>query len=65
MILPHPEMHQRAFVLRPLQEIAPGWRHPRLGVRAATLLARLTPKQRADVRPVLDSAAPTCDKHRK
>lgn len=27
-ILPHPRMHQRAFVLYPLQEIAPNWIHP-------------------------------------
>ena len=26
--LPHPRMHQRGFVLLPLQEISPGWHHP-------------------------------------
>jgi 2-amino-4-hydroxy-6-hydroxymethyldihydropteridine diphosphokinase len=41
LILPHPELHRRAFVLLPLAEVAPGWRHPRLGLRARTLLARL------------------------
>lgn len=28
LILPHPRMHSRAFVLKPLQEIAPLWQHP-------------------------------------
>ena len=31
LTLPHPAMHQRRFVLEPLGEIAPAWRHPVLG----------------------------------
>ncbi|NGM21892.1 2-amino-4-hydroxy-6-hydroxymethyldihydropteridine diphosphokinase [Roseomonas stagni] len=38
-ILPHPRAHQRAFVLAPLCDVAPGWVHPRLGTTAAQLLA--------------------------
>jgi 2-amino-4-hydroxy-6-hydroxymethyldihydropteridine diphosphokinase len=45
LTLPHPRLHQRRFVLAPLCEIAPGWRHPRLGLTAAELLARLPPGQ--------------------
>ena len=41
LILPHPRMHLRRFVLEPLCEIAPAWRHSRLGLTAAELRDRL------------------------
>ena len=41
LILPHPEMHRRAFVLAPLLELLPDWRHPLTGESAAESLARL------------------------
>jgi 2-amino-4-hydroxy-6-hydroxymethyldihydropteridine diphosphokinase len=40
-ILPHPRMAERAFVLRPLADLAPDWRHPISGVSIAALLAAL------------------------
>jgi 2-amino-4-hydroxy-6-hydroxymethyldihydropteridine diphosphokinase len=39
--LPHPRLHERAFVLAPLAEIAPDWRHPVLRKSVTALLARL------------------------
>lgn len=35
---PHKEMHRRAFVLKPLAEILPKWRHPVFGLSARRLL---------------------------
>ncbi len=40
-ILPHPRAHLRAFVLRPLMDVAPGWRHPTLRQSVASLMAVL------------------------
>ncbi len=40
-ILPHPRLTGRRFVLAPLSEIAPDWRHSPTGKTAAELLARL------------------------
>ena len=65
LLLPHPETHRRAFVLLPLREVAPLWRHPRHGLTVSALLARLAPRDRAGVRRLLDSPAITCDKDRK
>lgn len=43
-VLPHPRAHERAFVLAPISDVAPEWRHPRLGQSAAELLASLPPQ---------------------
>jgi len=40
-VLPHPRAHLRAFVLAPLVDVAPDWRHPLLGRGARELLESL------------------------
>ncbi len=43
--LPHPRMAGRAFVLRPLADLAPEWRHPVTGASIQALLAAIPPDQ--------------------
>jgi 2-amino-4-hydroxy-6-hydroxymethyldihydropteridine diphosphokinase len=50
VMIPHPRMHERAFVLLPLAELAPGWRHPRTGRAISALIAALPPG--AEARPI-------------
>jgi 2-amino-4-hydroxy-6-hydroxymethyldihydropteridine diphosphokinase len=45
LALPHPRLHQRRFVLVPLAEIAPDWRHPLSGLTAEQVLSRLAANQ--------------------
>lgn len=42
LALPHPWVEERVFALKPIAEIAPGWRHPISGRSAAEALAALS-----------------------
>lgn len=52
-IVPHPRLEGRAFVLLPLAEIAPDWRHPVTGAAISALIASLPRDQ--ITRPLRDS----------
>lgn len=43
--LPHPRLAERAFVLYPLRDIAPAWRHPVTGKTIDALIAELPKEQ--------------------
>jgi 2-amino-4-hydroxy-6-hydroxymethyldihydropteridine diphosphokinase len=49
LILPHPRLHERAFVLVPLCDVAPAWVHPVLGRTVAQMCADLPADARAEV----------------
>ncbi len=50
LILPHPRLQDRAFVLVPLAEVAPRWRHPVLGLDVTEMRDRLPPSALAGMR---------------
>lgn len=53
LVLPHPRMHERAFVLLPLRDVAPTWRHPASGRSVDELLSALAPEAKAGAARVL------------
>jgi 2-amino-4-hydroxy-6-hydroxymethyldihydropteridine diphosphokinase len=55
-ILPHPRLHERAFVLLPLADVAPDWRHPVDGRTVAEMIRALPADQ--PIRPLAEGTRP-------
>lgn len=54
LTLPHPRLHERAFVLLPIRDIAPDWRHPATGAALADMIAALPEGQDIEIDPDAD-----------
>jgi 2-amino-4-hydroxy-6-hydroxymethyldihydropteridine diphosphokinase len=52
LILPHPRLQDRAFVLIPLADICPHWRHPATGMNLRSMAAALSEDDKAAICPV-------------
>lgn len=52
LILPHPRLQDRAFVLVPLADVAPRWVHPRTGLTVLQMLEALPLADREAVKPL-------------
>ncbi len=57
LILPHPRLHERSFVLMPLLDVAPDWLHPVLGRSVRQMCAALPAAEVAQVVPIAPGAA--------
>lgn len=52
LVLPHPRIQDRAFVLVPAADVAPEWHHPLLGKTIREMLTDLPPDEVAVVKPI-------------
>lgn len=52
LLLPHPRLHERPFVLVPLNDIAPEWEHPVLHLKVSEMVAALPAQDTAAVQRV-------------
>lgn len=52
LILPHPRLQDRGFVLVPMADIAPDWCHPLTGLTVQQMLEALPASDLAEIRPI-------------
>ncbi|WP_120634424.1 2-amino-4-hydroxy-6-hydroxymethyldihydropteridine diphosphokinase [Ruegeria sp. EL01] len=52
LVLPHPRLQDRAFVLVPMADVAPDWHHPVLGRTVTEMIAKLPAEDVAAVTPL-------------
>lgn len=52
LILPHPRLQDRAFVLGPMADIAPDWRHPLIGKTTLEMLRARPASEIAEITPL-------------
>lgn len=52
LVLPHPRLHERAFVLVPLMDVAPDWCHPVFQTTVREMHAALNPADLAEITPI-------------
>lgn len=54
LVIPHPRLHERAFVLFPVHDIAPAWRHPETGKSLQQMIKEMPPGQ--EIKPLEEGA---------
>lgn len=52
LVLPHPRLHERGFVLVPLMDVVPDWVHPVLGQTVRQMHGALDPADLARIHPL-------------